>query len=600
MRSRDRYYRSRRRWRSAVGGDLDAHAVGIFHEQRVVRVVEDLNRGHIEPGRGELGGYCVDSRAVGRGDAEVIEAGGVAVVGPGVRGRRLEVDGDPGGVHPDVGAAFGPADGGEQRIVEPHAGLDIGDEDDEVVEFHHGVLAELWAASLVTSESAMTVRFLALFSLAALACTPAHPPSSQALAPESPAPAATAMSPAMSPLIARIEGIGEVVPDEGAVPYLLAYLHVLALPSPDEDEPGAAAAPTAEAEAHRREAYRWLEALAASSWDLGVEARVFAPLADEPRYRELARRLTERVPEVTAGVTEVYRLGERDLIPEGVAYDPGRRALLVSSIRKRKIVRVDAVGAVSDFVAPVTAGIGEVLGLRVDGERDALWAVANPVYQGTPAEPPGRSALYRFSLADGSLEAEYPLLDEDAAHLLNDLDVADDGQVYVTDSKAGGVWRLRPGADALERFVAAETMFYPNGVALGGAEPALFVTDMLGIWRVSLDRGAARRVQPPADASLGGIDGLYWDGSGFIGVQNGFGAARLIRFELDAAGTRAVSVAILASAHPAFDIPTTAALTPSAVLLLANSQLRALDDAGQFLPAGELDETVILRVPRPR
>jgi sugar lactone lactonase YvrE len=45
-----------------------------------------------------------------------------------------------------------------------------------------------------------------------------------------------------------------------------------------------------------------------------------------------------------------YTLAEKDLIPEGVAYDAKGKKLYVGSIHKRKILSIDARGVVKDFI----------------------------------------------------------------------------------------------------------------------------------------------------------------------------------------------------------------------------------------------------------
>ena len=144
--------------------------------------------------------------------------------------------------------------------------------------------------------------------------------------------------------------------------------------------------------------------------------------------------------------------------------------------------------------------------------------------------------------------------------------------------------------------VPAGSMIYPNGLVLDAAERALYVADALGIWRVELEGGARRRLRAAKGASLGGIDGLYRDGDDLVGLQNGVGYPRLIRVAVDPAGERATSVRVLASRHPAFNLPTTAALSGADAFVIANSQLRARDAEGRFLPADKLDETILLRV----
>src|SRR5882762_11191566 len=70
-----------------------------------------------------------------------------------------------------------------------------------------------------------------------------------------------------------------------------------------------------------------------------------------------------------------FRLSEKDLIPEGIAFDPLTKSFYVSSINKRKIVKVDETGSVSDFISSRQDGIGEVLGLKV--AQGKLWSCNN-------------------------------------------------------------------------------------------------------------------------------------------------------------------------------------------------------------------------------
>ena len=74
--------------------------------------------------------------------------------------------------------------------------------------------------------------------------------------------------------------------------------------------------------------------------------------------------------------TEAFRIDDASLFPEGIAVDPRDGTLYVSSILKRKIVRVSPDGRVEDFVRERQDSLLGVLGLRVDAKRRLLWAVA--------------------------------------------------------------------------------------------------------------------------------------------------------------------------------------------------------------------------------
>ena len=70
-----------------------------------------------------------------------------------------------------------------------------------------------------------------------------------------------------------------------------------------------------------------------------------------------------------------FRIVEKDLIPEGITYDPSTKFFYIGSINKRKIVRKNETGNVSDFISPKQEGIGEVLGLKIVNGK--LWACNN-------------------------------------------------------------------------------------------------------------------------------------------------------------------------------------------------------------------------------
>src|SRR5688572_8356627 len=81
-----------------------------------------------------------------------------------------------------------------------------------------------------------------------------------------------------------------------------------------------------------------------------------APLRERlgPEVTRLAER--SEVPVARAQVLAV--LDERDLVPEGTAWDPATRSVLIGSLNKNKIVAIASDGSVSDRVARGAHGVG--------------------------------------------------------------------------------------------------------------------------------------------------------------------------------------------------------------------------------------------------
>lgn len=287
-----------------------------------------------------------------------------------------------------------------------------------------------------------------------------------------------------------------------------------------------------------------------------------------------------------------FTLPERTLVPEGIAYDPETGDVFVGSIHQRKVVRVRRDGTVADFVPSGAHGLRVVLGLEVDPARRLLWA-ATAGEQRLESER-GFSAVIAFDLATGRPAHRVEIDRPGEAHLFNDLAIAADGALFVTDSEAGTVLRVRPGQPP-------ETLpgrfAYPNGIALSDDGTHLFVAHQTGVDVLDTRRAPEwRRVAPAPGGTLAGIDGLSFHDGSLVAVQNGIAPERVARFALSPGRDRVLAAEVLEMGHPRMRIPTTGVVAAGALLFIANSQLDRREEG--HLPAWEaLDETAVLSVP---
>jgi sugar lactone lactonase YvrE len=305
----------------------------------------------------------------------------------------------------------------------------------------------------------------------------------------------------------------------------------------------------------------------------------------------------------TGHSTIAFKLHEKDLIPEGIAADPATGRLFLGSIEKRKIVALSPEGKESSFVPSGAAGLGPVIGLRVDSARGWLWAVSEP--KGRPKSDPGTyHGLYAFTLSDGSLAARVELPRSlGAGHELNDLCVDPSGRVYVTDSAAGMIFRAEPGERKLTQLPlapgASPKLKDANGIACTPDGSRLYVATAAGVVAVDPKRGTAVLLATPPESpiGLGGCDGLYLEAPDrLVGIQNGNpGRERVLRATLDPTGLAAVRIEVLLAGDPSFEIPTTGAILDGALFLIANSQVASYDAVGN-LDRRKLARPVILRL----
>jgi hypothetical protein len=351
------------------------------------------------------------------------------------------------------------------------------------------------------------------------------------------------------------------------------------------------------------EALHWLESAAALGVgaDLPALRTAFGAAAATPDFARIARRFEENVAPLARGEVAL-RLPERDLYPESVAYDPVRRAFYLGAMYKRKIVKVDASGAATDFVAPGAHGLWTVLGMKVDATRRELWAnVCNlgegPAMANPEPDTVGRAAVLRFDLESGRLLRRYDGPAQTRPLCFNDLDLTPSGDAYVS-SGPNGIFRVDRGRDVLELFAAVPGLFV-NGLALSADRRTLFLAaHAAGVVALDLATRTWEAVALPEGATLAGIDGLYVYRDSLVAVQNALrhGPERVVQAFLDPSRRRVTCLATLDRNHPLYDIPTTGVLVGDTLHYVATSQLRSFEADGRPWPLERLKDTVILKV----
>lgn len=304
-----------------------------------------------------------------------------------------------------------------------------------------------------------------------------------------------------------------------------------------------------------------------------------------PEWPEVAQRLAANRQPVGA-LTPVATL-ETPLAIENVVRDAVRDRILVSAIVGRTILRIDDQGAATTWLK-ADAPVAGVLGLAIDAERDLLWAASAGLGAATPqTDDPmrGQTELLKIDLADGRLLARYRP-PEAPQRSLGDVVVGDDGTVYVSDSLAGDIWRLRPGADALEPVAPTGIFGSPQGMALSADGRALMVADYgSGLHRIDLASGEVTMMAAPTEASLIGMDAVLRRDDRLIVVQNGTAPRRVLELTLSADQTAVTAVRVLAANLDAMTDPAGGSLDGEDLLFVSVSQLGAYDDDGA-LPNG--------------
>jgi sugar lactone lactonase YvrE len=334
--------------------------------------------------------------------------------------------------------------------------------------------------------------------------------------------------------VARLERLLSSAPDIATVTYVMARTWASAKQWP--------------------EALDWLGRATALKAGLDPSRdSMFSELRGTAEFEAVLRSVRQATPEVTHSRL-AFTVQEAGLVPESVAYDPNRKSFYFGSMRKGKIVRCSNTGDCVEF----SGGLGEVLGLKVYG--GGLWALNNGAKE---------SALMQYDLASGRLVRRYPA--PGTGHIFNDLVFAPSGELYLTDTSAGLVWRLAKGGAELEplpgKFEQA------NGIAVSSNGRFLYVSCFPdGIHVVDLTSNRSRPIGHPKELCLATIDGLYFYRNSLIAIQNAIITPRVVRFYLtgDRAGIERFEV--LERRNPWFNGITTGVVVGDDFYFMANIQ----------------------------
>jgi hypothetical protein len=260
-------------------------------------------------------------------------------------------------------------------------------------------------------------------------------------------------------------------------------------------------------------------------------------------------------------------------------------------------------GTVQPF-SPADAGLLGVFGLAVDEPRGALWAATTAVAEMEGYRPAdrNRAAFVEFALADGRIRRTAALPADGAGHVLGDLTLAADGTVYATDSLTPVIWRLPPDAAQPQRWLESDEFESLQGLAIMPDGRTLVVADYgNGLFLVDLASRVVRRLAPPPDTTLVGLDGLAVtpDGS-VIAVQNGIEPRRVVRLRIDAAARAVTRLEVLERGHPAMADPTLGTLVGDRFVFVGTAGWDRFASGGPADPAAPRGVPILAtRLPAP-
>jgi sugar lactone lactonase YvrE len=142
-----------------------------------------------------------------------------------------------------------------------------------------------------------------------------------------------------------------------------------------------------------------------------------------------------------------------------------------------------------------------VLGVLADDKSNTLWVCQNQTGGRNGVPVAGQTALRSFDLRSSAAKGTYPLPPNPG--ICNDIAVAADGAVYVSESFRGRIHRLRPGATQLEVWVTDQQLDVIDGLAFL-ADGSLYANNFTSgkFYRVPLNADGSAGAVVPIETSL--------------------------------------------------------------------------------------------------
>lgn len=291
-----------------------------------------------------------------------------------------------------------------------------------------------------------------------------------------------------------------------------------------------------------------------------------------------------------------YVIAERNLIPEGVAFDNRTGTIYVGSTFKRKIVQITQDGKITDFIPEKYNDITSIVGMEVDEKRGVLWANIAHANEVMPLKDPHpakdwMTGICSFDIESRRLIKRYDLQAEQA--FLNDLTVLPTGDVVITESVNNKIYRINSKTDSLELFLEPQGFTFLNGIIYSDKFKALYVSSVQGILHIDIASGNYYLMKTADSIDAGGIDGLAIYENKLIGHQS----SKVSAFYLNDTGTEVIKTDMLDSGKE-FDSSTTGEIGGADYYFIVNSQVQSgIDKAKRTIkPADSLKDVIIRRI----
>lgn len=330
-----------------------------------------------------------------------------------------------------------------------------------------------------------------------------------------------------------------------------------------------------------------------SNFDLSNKA--FDPIRETNDFKDIQKlQASAQVPVIHSDTAFVIR--EKTLHLECIAPGESSNTFYFGSIHKKKIIRRDSKGKVTDFTTSGQDGLTSVFGIKV--KHGALWACSSPMEEMEGYDTTSKSGVFKYDVKTGKLLKKY-IPDEKGikSYIFGDLTLDPKGEVYVSDTRNNIVFKVNEQTGTLDNFFSSPEFWNLQGISFSTDGKTLFIADYIkGIFKLDLKNMKLSKLKDQdLNLSLKSVDGMTFYNNSLIAIQNGIHPMRVTRYLLDGNFETITKAVVIDNAHPAFNEPTIGCLSGKEFYYVANSLWSGYNKDHSLKPEDQLQEVVILK-----
>lgn len=301
------------------------------------------------------------------------------------------------------------------------------------------------------------------------------------------------------------------------------------------------------------------------------------------QIKQLQSTYSNGKPEKTEQVA--FEVPQQGFTAEGLTVNPISKSIYLGSIRLGKIIEIDSSGNINDFISEHQFDMENILGLEIDQRGEYLYACGEYTDSATQQL---KSGVFKFNLTNGQLKQRF-LPNDTLNHEFNDLTIIND-EVYVTDSKSGGLYKIKN--DQMSLFIDQHELSLTNGITKTPEGRFLFIADMFfGVMKYDLQKNEHKWLKMPDHLTLTSIDGLTYYKGGLIAHQFTLNGIYYYTIEDDSITLKTT----ISFGHPLLKDHTTGDVLGGIYYFIANSDIDILNRYGNDVSVDSLNNTFVLK-----